>query len=208
MSDGMSLVAQNAVGVTPARWLGRSSPGLMWICARSRLTAWTRDWGGHTWTDRLFAVGVREWAELVPGSGGARRDGGVHRWLFVARALEDVGAVAHLAEPVEKRALAAASVARRPTARTPCGAGAARRGPAAEAWIAPEHIRQWRSRLHLRKALIDERTQWPLRIRSVLYHHGISAGAPAGLQGLTAAASLSDWIYPRTRASGSRSRLA
>lgn len=47
-----------------------------------------------------------------------------------------------------------------------------------EAWIAPEHIRQWRSRLHLRKALIDERTQWLLRVRSVLYHHGLSAGAP------------------------------
>ena len=36
-------------------------------------------------------------------------------------------------------------------------------------------MRQWRSRLHLRKALIDERTQWLLRIRSVLYHHGLSA---------------------------------
>jgi transposase len=48
-----------------------------------------------------------------------------------------------------------------------------------EAWIAPEHVRQWRSRLHLRTALIDERTQWLLRIRSVLYHHGLSAGAPA-----------------------------
>ena len=47
-----------------------------------------------------------------------------------------------------------------------------------ESWIAPEHVRQWRSRLHLRKALIDERTQWLLRIRSVLYHHGVSAGAP------------------------------
>jgi hypothetical protein len=33
--------------------------------------------------------------------------------------------------------------------------------------------------LHLRKALLDERTQWLLRIRSVLYHHGISGGAPA-----------------------------
>ena len=44
--------------------------------------------------------------------------------------------------------------------------------------IRPEHVRQWRSRLHLRKALLDERTQWLLRIRSVLYHHGVSAGAP------------------------------
>jgi hypothetical protein len=38
---------------------------------------------------------------------------------------------------------------------------------------------KWRSRLHLRKALIDERTQWLLRIRSVLYHHGLSSGGPA-----------------------------
>lgn len=40
-----------------------------------------------------------------------------------------------------------------------------------------------KSRLHLRKALIDERTQWLLRIRSVLYHHGLSAGAPARISG-------------------------
>ena len=39
-------------------------------------------------------------------------------------------------------------------------------------------MRQWRLRLHPRKALIDERTQWLLRVRSVLYHHGLSARAP------------------------------
>jgi transposase len=53
-----------------------------------------------------------------------------------------------------------------------------------EAWIAAEHIRQWRSRLHLRKALIDERTQWLLRVRSVLYHHGVSAGAPGEISSI------------------------
>lgn len=52
-----------------------------------------------------------------------------------------------------------------------------------ESWIAPEHIRQWRSRLHLRKALIDERTQWLLRIRSTLYHHGLSLGAAGEISG-------------------------
>ncbi len=35
----------------------------------------------------------------------------------------------------------------------------------------------------LRKALIDERTQWLLRIRSVLYHHGVSQGAPGEISG-------------------------
>jgi hypothetical protein len=37
--------------------------------------------------------------------------------------------------------------------------------------------------VHLRKALIDERTQWLLRIRSVLCHHGVSAGAPGEISG-------------------------
>lgn len=59
-----------------------------------------------------------------------------------------------------------------------------------EAWIAPEHIRQWRSRLHLRKALVGERTQWLLRIRSVLYHHGLSADAPGEISGPTGRAFL------------------
>jgi len=32
-------------------------------------------------------------------------------------------------------------------------------------------------------ALIDERTQWLLRIRSTLYHHGLSPGAPGEISG-------------------------
>ena len=106
-------------------------------------------------------------------------------WLFVARALERAGAVAHLAETVETRALRGrkrrAKTDRQDALwlRSYCG------GRLPEAWIAPEHIRQWRSRLHLRKALIDERTQWLLRIRSTLYHHGVSAGAPAQIASAT-----------------------
>jgi transposase len=89
------------------------------------------------------------------------------------------GAVAHLAETVETRALRG----RKRRAKTDRQDALWLRellaeGRLPEAWIAPEHIRQWRSRLHLRKALIDEHTQWLLRIRSVLYHHGISVGAP------------------------------
>jgi transposase len=101
-------------------------------------------------------------------------------WLFVARALERAGAVAHLAETVETRALRG----RNRRAKTDRQDALWLRellaeGRLPESWIAPEHIRQWRSRLHLRKALIDERTQWLLRIRSTLYHHGVSPGAPA-----------------------------
>ena len=107
-------------------------------------------------------------------------------WLFVARALERAGAVAHLAETVETRALRG----RKRRAKTDRQDALWLRellaeGRLPEAWIPPEHIRQWRSRLHLRKALIDERTQWLLRIRSTLYHHGLSAGAPGEIAGPT-----------------------
>jgi transposase len=100
-------------------------------------------------------------------------------WLFVARAVERSGGVPHLAETVETRALRG----RKRRAKTDRQDALWLRellaeGRLPEAWIAPEHVRQWRSRLHLRKALLDERTQWLLRVRSVLYHHGIGAGAP------------------------------
>jgi transposase len=100
-------------------------------------------------------------------------------WLFVARAVERAGGVPHLAETAETRALRG----RKRRAKTDRQDAQWLRellaeGRLPESWIAPEHVRQWRSRLHLRKALIDERTQWLLRIRSVLYHHGVSAGAP------------------------------
>jgi transposase len=101
-------------------------------------------------------------------------------WLFVAQAVQACGGTAHLAETVETRALRG----RKRRAKSDRQDALWLRellaeGRLPESWIAPEHVRQWRSRLHLRKALIDERSQWLLRIRSVLYHHGISAGAPA-----------------------------
>jgi hypothetical protein len=107
-------------------------------------------------------------------------------WLFVAQAVTRAGGVAHLAETVETRALRG----RKRRAKTDRQDALWLRellaeGRLPEAWIAPEHVRQWRSRLHLRKALIDERTQWLLRIRSVLYHHGLSAGAPGEIAGPT-----------------------
>jgi hypothetical protein len=49
--------------------------------------------------------------------------------------------------------------------------------------VAPEHVRQWRSRARLRKTLMGGRTAWQQRIRAVLYHHGVS-GAPEHLRTL------------------------
>jgi transposase len=106
-------------------------------------------------------------------------------WLFVCRALERCGAIAHLAEPVETSALRG----RKRRAKTDRADARWLRellcqGRLPEAWLPPEHVRQWRSRARLRNALVAERTSWTQRIRATLYHHGV-AGAPDELRTLT-----------------------
>jgi transposase len=103
-------------------------------------------------------------------------------WLFVCDALAAAGAVAHLAEPVETRALRG----RKRRAKTDREDARWLRellaeGRLPEAWIPPEHVRQWRSRARLRHTLIGERTQWMQRIQATLYHHGVS-GTPEKLR--------------------------
>src|SRR5919112_1200038 len=103
-------------------------------------------------------------------------------WLFVCNALVAAGAVAHLVEPVETRALRG----RKRRAKTEREDARWLRqllveGRLPEAWIPPEHVRQWRSRARLRHTLIGERTQWLQRIQASLYHHGIT-GTPEKLR--------------------------
>ena len=103
-------------------------------------------------------------------------------WLFVCDALVAGGAVAHLAEPVETRALRG----RKRRAKTDREDARWLRellaeGRLPEAWIPPEHVRQGRSRARMRHTLIDERTQWMQRIQATLYHHGVS-GTPEKLR--------------------------
>jgi transposase len=102
-------------------------------------------------------------------------------WLFVCDALVVAGAVPHLAEPVETRALRG----RKRRAKNREDARWLRElladGRLPEAWIPPEHVRQWRSRARLRHTLIAERTQWFQRIRATLFHHGV-AGTPEKLR--------------------------
>src|SRR3954467_1509251 len=103
-------------------------------------------------------------------------------WLFVCDALAGAGAVAHLAEPVETRALRG----RKRRAKTDREDARGLRellaeGRLPEAWIPPEHVRQWRSRSRMRHTLIDERTQWLQRIQATLFHHGIG-GTPERLR--------------------------
>ena len=128
-------------------------------------------------------------------------------WLFVCDALVAAGAVAHLAEPVETRALRG----RKRRAKTDREDARWLRellaeGRLPEAWIPPAHVRQWRSRARLRHTLIDERTQWLQRIQATLFHHGISGSPGEAAHPRRPRVPRRARAFPPTRASGSRSR--
>src|SRR4051794_12557046 len=122
------------------------------------------------WTERLAVREVQVAVEACTG------------WLFVCDALVAAGATPHLAEPVETRALRG----RKRRAKTDREDARWLRellveGRLPEAWIPPEHVRQWRSRARLRHTLIDERTQRMQRIQATLFHHGVG-GTPEKLR--------------------------
>jgi len=68
-------------------------------------------------------------------------------------------------------------------------------GRLADAWIPPEHVRQWRSRARLRHTLIGERTQWMGRIGATLFHDGVS-GTPERLRMRAGRAFLDGLVLP------------
>ena len=180
MSHGKGSVARTAAGVMPAGLSGAIIAGF--DVHLRQITVDCLDAGtGEVTRGRIASepLAVQEWVAQFVGREVHVAMEACTGWLFVARAVERAGGMAHLAETVETRALRG----RKRRAKTDRQDARWLRellaeGRLPESWIAPEHVRQWRSRLHLRKALIDQRTQWLLRIRSVLYHHGLSAGAP------------------------------
>jgi hypothetical protein len=210
VSDGKGSVVRNAAGVMPARLCGAIIAGfdvhlrqITFDCLDSETGEMTR---GRIASE---PAAVREWVGRFPGREVHVAIEACSGWLFVARAVQDAGGVAHLAETVETRALRG----RKRRAKTDRQDARWLRellaeGRLPESWIAPEHVRQWRSRLHLRKALIDERTQWLLRVRSVLYHHGLSAGAPGEVSSPAGRAFLDALDLPGDAREGSRSRFA
>jgi transposase len=141
---------------------------------------------GEVWRGQLESTpgAVEQWVDRFPGREIHVAVEACTGWLFVCRGLERVGAVAHLAEPVETSALRG----RKRRAKTDRADAKWLRqllceGRLPEAWCPPEHVRQWRSRARLRNTLLAERTSWIQRIRATLYHHGV-AGAPEDLRTL------------------------
>lgn len=96
-------------------------------------------------------------------------------WRYVVEEIRAAGFVAHLAEPADTQA----ARGRKRHAKTDRTDAALLRellqkGELPESWIPPEVVLEWREKVRLYKALVDQRTQWVQRIHAELYQHGIA----------------------------------
>jgi transposase len=124
-------------------------------------------------------------------------------WYFVARALQRAGAVPHLAEVAETRALRG----RKRRAKTDRADARWLRtllceGRLPEAWIPPDEICLLRTRTRLRKTLVDEAIAWRQRIQATLFHFG-HPSLPDGIAGAEAR----DWVAGRGLPAEARERI-
>ncbi|MGZ6880986.1 MAG: IS110 family RNA-guided transposase [Mycobacteriaceae bacterium] len=203
MDDGMALVGRDtAQTVVCAPFVLGVAPGAIvagFDVHRRQITFDALDTvTGEVWRGQLDSTpaAVEQWVERFPGREIHVGVEACTGWLFVCRALERTGAVAHLAEPVETSALRG----RKRRAKTDRADAKWLRqllceGRLPESWCPPEHVRQWRSRARLRNTLLAERTSWIQRIRATLYHHGI-AGAPDDLRTLAGREFLAELELP------------
>jgi transposase len=190
VSDGMASGGRDGGVVTAASFVLGEEPGAIvagFDVHRRQITVDALDTStGEVSRGQIESTpaAVEEWVAGFPGRVVHVAVEACTGWLFVCRALERCGAIAHLAEPVETSALRGRK-RRAKTDRT--DARWLRQllceGRLPEAWLPPEHVRQWRSRARLRNTLVAERTSWTQRIRATLYHHGV-AGAPDELRTL------------------------
>ena len=102
---------------------------------------------------------------------------GTTGWRFVAEEVARAGHRAHLADPAET-AVKRGRKRRAKTDRADCDLLlrllSARELP--ESWIPPAQILELRTRVRLRKPLVDERTAWQQRLQAQLFHQGVPAG--------------------------------
>jgi transposase len=133
--------------------------------SRGRITPATRE-SVREWLARLGDVDeVRVALEGTTG------------WRFVVEEVERAGHRAHLADPAETAAKRGRK-RRAKTDRADCDLLlrllSARELP--ESWIPPAQILELRTRVRLRKTLIDERTAWQQRLQAQLFHQGVPPG--------------------------------
>src|SRR5712691_4201154 len=102
---------------------------------------------------------------------------GTTGWRFVVEEIERAGHTAHLADPAETAAKRGRK-RRAKTDRADCDLQLRLllTGELPESWIPPAQILELRTRVRMRKTLIDQRTAWQQRLQAQLYHQGVPAG--------------------------------
>jgi transposase len=102
---------------------------------------------------------------------------GTTGWRFVVEEIERAGHRAHLADPAETAAKRGRK-RRAKTDRADCELQLRLllAGELPESWIPPAQILELRTRVRLRKTLIDERTAWQQRLQAQLFHQGVPGG--------------------------------
>lgn len=96
-------------------------------------------------------------------------------WRYVVEEITAAAFAAHLAEPADTQA----ARGRKSRAKTDRSDAYLLRvvleaGDLPESWIAPELVLEWRERIRVYKAVVDQRTQWVQRINAELYQHGVA----------------------------------
>lgn len=138
---------------------------------------------GEIWRGRLWQPDrqrVRRWlaqdvATRAKGGSVELAVEGCTGWRFVVEEITAAGYGAHLAEPADTMA----QRGRKHHAKTDrTDSGLLRQlladGDLPESWIPPAIILEWRERVRLYKALVDQRTQWVQRIHAECYQHGVA----------------------------------
>lgn len=102
---------------------------------------------------------------------------GTTGWRFVTEEIERAGFSAHLAEPAET-SRSRGPKRRAKTDRADCDhmSKLLMEDRLPESWIPPEHILELRTRVRLRKTLVEQRTEWQQRMHAQLFHQGVPPG--------------------------------
>jgi transposase len=135
---------------------------------------------GETRRGRISPVGrepLREWLEQFDGADAEFVLEGTTGWRFVVEEITRAGHRARLADPAET----AARRGRKRRAKTDDSDCELQlrlllAGELPEAWIPPDHILELRTRVRLRKTLVDQRTAWLQRLQAQLFHQGVPTG--------------------------------
>jgi transposase len=139
---------------TDETWRGR-----IWSPDRARFRRWLTEELAARAEDGKVAIAVE----------------GCNGWRYVVEEIVAAGFEAHVAEPADTQA----ARGRKKRAKTDRSDARLMRellaaGKLPESWIPPEGVLEWRERIRLYKALLDQRRMWIQRIHAELYQHGVA----------------------------------